>query len=732
MTTIYVSNNGNDANNGLSISRPKRSITSALSVLSNVTGNEIQILGNSLIENSTTGAAYGIDIDKPVLITSYKSSMRNIQITSTNFAFYVTVPGVSFYNIAIDHTVSFFTPNNTVGAVFVQAGITGGSGLATVDSCSFTKCVFVFRGIGIASAAQTISIDDCRFITKSISAGENSHGIRLYRQDGNINITNNQFEIINATGKTNRHFGMLQISTDSDGYTQKRNGLLTFTNNLYKTSSYTNFPAIYSYIGSETIIASGNMWSFNISNNTINSSSYSMFVIQPNDISFFNYIGNSSMNNNIYNNEDANLNNFGLLSIFSNIPSETIDTTGLSNLIDFNLNTRSKQNFINSSNRWYYSPRDYDALIILNGINASQSLTLSPNINDIIYSSQSTWLTLPSATGTTIHYDTPVIINAQIPTMFPISSTLNIVDISYVEYTGITYGTYTGFRGTVCEFDLSVINLNTMLPITDFTSDPIQLTFSLYMANTLNTLRLYKFIPGTKTLMNPQPSGYPVVLSFILPTWTASLTSLSEFIIIDDSPPAGVAGGDPHVISVQNIKTLLPNEWKSVRLYEFGNTSIIGKCDFIHDSIISNLHRLDENNQIIKIDPELHSYVKDLTYFTELYFFYEGKKVLSFDMILGSIIENDNIYKVDRLGNHTGLYSITHNCHYPPRNIIKYCVYFPNKDHIEIAVDTFWDDINHICLFTNKERGILKKYIGEFFRHNTCNDFTLTCTLQKP
>jgi hypothetical protein len=71
-------------------------------------------------------------------------------------------------------------------------------------------------------------------------------------------------------------------------------------------------------------------------------------------------------------------------------------------------------------------------------------------------------------------------------------------------------------------------------PKTDFATNPIALTLTLPNAVAGRNLQLYKVEPSTGALMVPQPSGYPVALTWQSgQVWTGLLTSLSTYVAVD-------------------------------------------------------------------------------------------------------------------------------------------------------------------------------------------------------
>jgi hypothetical protein len=297
--------------------------------------------------------------------------------------------------------------------------------------------------------------------------------------------------------------------------------------------------------------------------------------------------------------------------------------------------------------------------------------------------------------------------------------TVSIQDIRYTQYSGISYGYATGFHGSSMVGSITCTD-GSDNPITDFSDNPLNITISMSNANPAHVYKIWK--RSGSTVIDPQPTGYPVTLTYQSGyNWTASMTSLSDIVILDDTPPAGNAGGDPYIISVKKIKTLLPNEWSKVNLLDTENTHIIANCEFISQEIISNLHYINKNKkECVQIDPSIHKWVKDLTYITSLEFINKKtNKKLIFDTIDGSILlDNSGFLYESVTDNKYGLFSITHFGYYPHVNFKKYLVHF-DEGHLAISIDNFWDDINYIQLFIHNDD--YSNFTGELINHDESN-----------
>lgn len=307
-------------------------------------------------------------------------------------------------------------------------------------------------------------------------------------------------------------------------------------------------------------------------------------------------------------------------------------------------------------------------------------------------------------TGPNTYIQYPPTVTATTTKSYVVTLTSIISDIRYTKYYGISYGYNTGYNKALLVGSVTALDI-TSTPITDFNSNPITISFSLPHANTSNILHILKTQSGS--IVDPQPTGYPVALTYNGGTqlWTGSMTALSEIVIIDQDAPNGNAGGDPYITSIKKIKTLLPNTWKRVSLFKSNNVHIIANCDFIDKSIIDNLHYINKaKNLCFPIDPNSHKWVVDITYIKSLEFVQNGRKLIM-DSINGSIISDNSPFLYEKIcNNKLGLFSITHGGYYPMVNVIKYIIYF-DDGHIILTIDNYWDDINYIELFLHDTTG---------------------------
>lgn len=319
-------------------------------------------------------------------------------------------------------------------------------------------------------------------------------------------------------------------------------------------------------------------------------------------------------------------------------------------------------------------------------------------------------------TGPTGKIASPIVITTTCALPYLKQIAITIDDIRYTKYSGISYGWATGFHGSATIGSISAIDKDD-IPITSFTSNPINITINMANADTSHPYKIYKRI--NTALEDPQPVGYPVTLTYQSGNnWTGSMTALSDIIVLDENPPTGNAGGDPYIISVKKIKTLLPNDWKTVTLLKTDTTHIIAHCEYLTDDIMHGLHYINKNQQAcLLINPELHKWVRDITYITSIDVIQNDKKLVV-NTIDGQIISDNSSILYEKVSSKYGLYSLTHHGYYPPVSFKKYVFHF-DEGSITLSIDNFWDDINFIELYMNDTE--YDKYSGELIEHNENN-----------
>jgi hypothetical protein len=289
----------------------------------------------------------------------------------------------------------------------------------------------------------------------------------------------------------------------------------------------------------------------------------------------------------------------------------------------------------------------------------------------------------------------------------------------------VAYGTGTGLPGVV--IGLSITATNTNGEVTDFEAYPIDLGLYLPNSNPLSfPLKMYKVYPNTTntfTKIDPQPTGFPVTLVYDGDDdddepywWACQLKSLSHFVIIDESPDAAAAGGDPHIKSVLGHELItLPNEWKLIKLYESKDILVVAETKFVNDDIVSNMHHMDGR----KIDVEKDRYVLDYTYFINVKIYKNNTVCLIINTVNGEI-EYDNETIVHDKNNSVGIYSFLHKKHYDNKNVCNYMIYLNDSNRLEVTVDNYWLDLNSFNLYINDMNNV-NECKGELVCHDINN-----------
>lgn len=160
---------------------------------------------------------------------------------------------------------------------------------------------------------------------------------------------------------------------------------------------------------------------------------------------------------------------------------------------------------------------------------------------------------------------------------------ITVDDTTYNSSTGVAYATKSSVPQKALVLLVSIKSYDTnSVGVTDFSVNPITVSFSIPHANTSNTLKLYKLTSiNNPTLITSQPTGFPAELTYSVQdnVWTGTIISLSDFGILDDlitlpgTPTIGTA-------SVSANSTSAFVSWSP--------PAIIGGTNITSYSIISN------------------------------------------------------------------------------------------------------------------------------------------------
>lgn len=138
-----------------------------------------------------------------------------------------------------------------------------------------------------------------------------------------------------------------------------------------------------------------------------------------------------------------------------------------------------------------------------------------------------------SFTGATNYYTIPTLLDVSYTNAVDLS--VNILDTPMTDTSGVAYIDNIEITGSVVRFSMEAFNTNNV-KVTDFSNDPLKITLTLPNANPNGILYVYKLRTGTNTVLNPQPSGYPVLLTHQGDNvYTGQLVSLSDYVVVDST-----------------------------------------------------------------------------------------------------------------------------------------------------------------------------------------------------
>ena len=289
------------------------------------------------------------------------------------------------------------------------------------------------------------------------------------------------------------------------------------------------------------------------------------------------------------------------------------------------------------------------------------------------------------------------------------------IDLQYTSNNGVANAINTGYPGVKLKLDINCVDSNNN-PITSF-NPPLKLKLNLgsLVDSSVKTVNVQKLDSNGKKV------GQPIVATRNGDVFEWEQSSLSTYNVSDPNATMGGAGGDPHVSTIDGKHHLLPNEWQLVKLYEKDNIKVLVKCSHLEDERVEKLHKLDEDRKVISIDKDIHKYVTNLTYMTELSVLKDNEEVLKMDMLNDKVLlhNEESEVKLERVEDDEGLYSLTHKRVYPKQNLSSYLVHL-NNNVLKLQVDNFWDDVNYVKLHLfDKEN--MESYSGEFFGHDENN-----------
>jgi hypothetical protein len=325
MTSFYVSTTGSNANNGYELT-PFLTIPYAITQATN--GDTIYV-SSGTYNNGTTSANNVLNINKQLTIigrTTSSSGLRpviNISTASQNTAVLCNASNITLQGLEFVHNPASVGSNDA--CISLAPGgtpIYPDGGIMVNENINIIDCKIAFTKFGVSSKAKYFSVKNCELVSKSVTT---ARSIAIYSQDGNVDILDNIF----TASISNNAIELLHNNfATNDSYQNKRNGTLNFVGNTTIGINITR-RAIFFEAGADSGLV-GDSYSFNVSNNTISSTSDCMFLLQPSNPNFLNFISLITINNNTFTNNPPSSNN-GLLRVASFVTAGGPLTTPINN-----------------------------------------------------------------------------------------------------------------------------------------------------------------------------------------------------------------------------------------------------------------------------------------------------------------------------------------------------------------------------------------------------------------
>jgi hypothetical protein len=303
------------------------------------------------------------------------------------------------------------------------------------------------------------------------------------------------------------------------------------------------------------------------------------------------------------------------------------------------------------------------------------------------------------------------------------SVSISFTDMNFSKSSGVAYGVDVVYSGVVSKFSMTALDSSNN-SLTDFNSNPLNLSLSLPNANTSSTLQIFKVDDTTGVKIDPQPSGLPATLSYNAgaDTWSGSLKSLSTYIIQDATNSSGSLGGDPYLRNFYGDLVLIPNDWTYFRFFENKRTDekVMIHCDLldVESDLAKNLHKIGEEKKVEK-SPVAHNM---LTFITQVEIWSQGKLVVVIDTLNGQVlkyVKNTGI-TLDNIES-KGVRGSTNIQLYPPsKSLVSYAVNLRDSIRLIITIDNFWEEINNIEVILTHEKHV-EHLEGEFFLPSSAN-----------
>jgi len=228
--------------------------------------------------------------------------------------------------------------------------------------------------------------------------------------------------------------------------------------------------------------------------------------------------------------------------------------------------------------------------------------------------------------------------------------------------------------------------------VTDFTSNNIEFssTLSSISYNSNKSVKLYKLNGDGDTIVSPQPTGFPVTLTYNSTTgyWNGAIPSLSNFAIIQSTTASSSSSGDPHVYPLYGEHYELPQIPSYYRMVQ-GNGLIINCStrNITEKETKSIIKYIENNSNEIINESYLSALINKGVFYDKIYINSDGNQILfSFTDNKIAVFDNNpdkKYFKLERKC-YNKLYG---NKYETDTNIIQYKLIFNNNRYGNLSFD---------------------------------------------
>ena len=392
------------------------------------------------------------------------------------------------------------------------------------------------------------------------------------------------------------------------------------------------------------------------------------------------------------------------------VEKDTIPFTKISNSftkdvedVPFNIGISTNSEFSNLLT--FYSSNENIATVDLNGIVTIHSfgqVTITGSIPETeLYKLSETSVVVNIRRAITISQsqtmnDREITLKTSSQYNANLSGIIRYTPQSFSNLTKTKYLKYTGFRGV-----LNKLTVNSDSDETDFSADPWIIELSLpnvHSSDYNKVFKLYKVV-NNELLID---ANYPrdVTYDSGIQKWVSTLPTFSDFVVIDETPPDGILGGDPYLLNLKTRKSkMISNSKKEISIYESEQFSVVGKLERINKDKLKEMNLIRKNKEM-KFSEIDYLYLR-FKYITELQIIDKvnnGK--LKLDCYDGSIIEDNGKINHESINTKKGLSNtMCVDTYYPKRNLRSYSVYLDNGNILVLKVDNYWTELNNIKIY---------------------------------